>query len=263
MRLLLFHNIQLMWASKSSPFHMQLRLQSLWTTLVFLFYFSKCSLAVWWDPIESALCAEREITCSDISGLTMFFQLWLVMNIMFLTDAALNFSVSLAWPDSLIVSSSSKCNWPDMLTFGFCNWLDSTSPHLLLQKNSEPFQRSRQSCIHHAACLTGRGNNISPPHLTQISDTSQDITTPGALISHFTCAVCLLARWALLWKVLSDLFTFALLGKWFSILLKEPIASPETDFFFSLRMWNKCFTWVLIEFRLLSGGYQQSLGCKV
>lgn len=181
---------------------------------------------------ESALCAEREITCSDISGLTMFFQLWLVMNIMFLTDAALNFSVSLAWPDSLIVSSSSKCNWPDMLTFGFCNWLDSTSPHLLLQKNSEPFQRSRQSCIHHAACLTGRGNNISPPHLTQISDTSQDITTPGALISHFTCAVCLLARWALLWKVLSDLFTFALLGKWFSILLKEPIASPETDFFF-------------------------------
>lgn len=110
------------------------------------------------------------------------------INIIFLTDATRSFSMSSAWPDSLIVSSSSKCNWSKLLTLGFCNWLGYTSVILSTcltswcRKTHKPLKSSKQSCIRCATYFIVRINSLSPLRLTQISDTSQDLP-PQALLS--------------------------------------------------------------------------------
>lgn len=201
----------------SSP-HYSYALNHCWPYSVFLLCFLKCSLAVkWGDTIGSVLCAKRGIICSDYFKHDNVLSNLVDINIVFLTDAALSLSLSFAWPDSLIVSSSSQRNWWELLTLGFRNCLGYTSVILSTcltswyRKTHKPLQSSKQSCVHCAASFAGRTNSVSPLHLTQISDTSQDLPLR---VSHFTLHTHSLLKGELSYsfKGLSDLFTFTLLG---------------------------------------------------
>lgn len=183
------------------------------------------------------------------------------VSIIFLTDAALSFCLSFAWPDSLIVSSSSKCNWSGLLTRGFHNWLGYTSVILTTclpsccRKTHKPLKSSKQSCVHCAASFTIRINSIAPLCLTPISDTSWDSRSRQCPYLPLHTHGLLNGELSLLPEVIKWLVYLHISEEMIQYFAQVPFASQEI-FFSPLWMWNVS---LLIEFRLLSAEYQQSL----
>lgn len=106
-------------------------------------------------------------------------------NIIFLTDAAPSFSLPLAWPDSLTVSSSSQGSWSALLTLRFCNWLRPASAMVSIclaswcRKTQKLLENSKQPPFPVPATSLW-GQTASPASVSLKAVAHLQVSMPGA-----------------------------------------------------------------------------------